>query len=338
MDGINIVRFPKLGLELEINRVAFRIFGFPIYWYGIIISAGLFLAVYLGLRNCKKFGIKSDHVFDIVLYGLPSAVIGARLYYIIFNWHEFNGDIMKMINIREGGLAIYGGLIGAVLSTYIYTKVKKIDFLAVADLGGPYFVMAQGIGRWGNFVNQEAFGRNTNLPWGMHSNAIQEYLERLGDSSIDPLAPVHPTFLYESIWDFCVFLFLLWYRKRYKVKGELFFLYMMLYGVGRAWIEGLRTDSLYIGGTNIRVSQLLAITFAVVFAAVIFIRRRRCLGETPVYNTSAGTDIEESTDTQTNANIVENEDAEVNAINDASVSHEVNSEINSDAGTQAQEK
>lgn len=288
MDQINIVRFPGLGLEFKINKVAFSVFGIPVYWYGIIICTGLLLAVFLGLKNCKKFGINSDNVFDIVLWALPSAVICARIYYIIFNWHEYDGDIMKMINIREGGLAIYGGIIGAVLAGYIVTRVKKIDFLTVADLAGPYFIMAQGIGRWGNFVNQEAFGRNTNLPWGMHSDAIREYLEMLGDSSIDPMAPVHPTFLYESVWNLCVFFFLLWYRRRYKVKGELFFLYMMLYGVGRAWIEGLRTDSLYIGGTNIRVSQLLAVAFAVAFAVVIFIRRRMCSGDTPVYNMNAG--------------------------------------------------
>jgi phosphatidylglycerol:prolipoprotein diacylglycerol transferase len=287
MDQISTVRFPGLGLEFKINKVAFSVFGIPVYWYGIIICTGLMLAVFLGLKNCKKFGIKSDNIFDIVLWALPSAIIGARIYYIMFNWHEYDGDIMKMINIREGGLAIYGGIIGAVLAAYIVTRVKKIDFLTVADLAGPYFIMAQGIGRWGNFVNQEAFGRNTNLPWGMHSDAIQEYLERLGDSSIDPMAPVHPAFLYESVWNFCVFFFLLWYRKRYKVKGEVFFLFMMLYGVGRAWIEGLRTDSLYIGGTNIRASQLLAVAFAVAFAVVIFIRRRMCSGDTPAYNANA---------------------------------------------------
>ena len=222
MDDINIVKFPGLGLEFKIDRVAFSFFGIPVYWYGIIISAGFLLAIFLGLKNCKKFGIKSDDVLDLVFWAAPSAIIGARIYYILFNWHEFDGNIMKMINIREGGLAIYGGIIGGVLAGYIFTKVKKIDFLTVADLAGPYFIMAQGIGRLGNFVNQEAFGRNTNLPWGMHSKAIQEYLERLGDSNIDPLTPVHPAFLYESIWDLGVFLFLLWYRKRYKVKGELF--------------------------------------------------------------------------------------------------------------------
>ncbi|NLP14016.1 MAG: prolipoprotein diacylglyceryl transferase [Clostridium sp.] len=326
MDDINIVKFPGLGLEFKIDRVAFSFFGIPVYWYGIIISAGFLLAIFLGLKNCKKFGIKSDDVLDLVFWAAPSAIIGARIYYILFNWHEFDGNIMKMINIREGGLAIYGGIIGGVLAGYIFTKVKKIDFLTVADLAGPYFIMAQGIGRWGNFVNQEAFGRNTNLPWGMHSKAIQEYLERLGDSNIDPLTPVHPAFLYESIWDLGVFLFLLWYRKRYKVKGELFFLYMMLYGVGRAWIEGLRTDSLYIGGTNIKASQLLAIAFAVIFAAVIFIRRRMCSGSTSAYNANAGTNVNAGEDTK----VVTNSDAEVNENSDANAHIELNSDSNSE--------
>ncbi|GAE87528.1 prolipoprotein diacylglyceryl transferase [Acetivibrio straminisolvens JCM 21531] len=152
-------------------------------------------------------------------------------------------------------------------------------------MGSPYFVLAQAIGRWGNFVNQEAFGTNTNLPWGMHSGDVENYLRSLNDSGIDPTMPVHPTFLYESLWNFGVFLFLIWYRKRYKVRGELFFFYMLLYGVGRAWIEGLRTDSLYLG--NFRISQLLAIVFSIVFAIIIVIRHRTSKGEL-VYNAANG--------------------------------------------------
>jgi len=281
METVNVVKFPKLGLEFTINNVAFRIFGIPVYWYGIIIAAGFFLAVVLGLRNSEKFGIKSDDAIDLVLWGAPIAVIGARLYYVVFNWHEFNGDLKKIINIRTGGLAIYGGLIAAVITAYFFARVKKIDFLLLADFGSPYFVLAQAIGRWGNFVNQEAFGTNTNLPWGMHSEAIESYLRTLGDSSIDPAMPVHPTFLYESLWNFGVFFFLIWYRKRYRVRGELFSFYMLLYGIGRAWIEGLRTDSLYLG--PFRISQVLAVVFAITFAVIIIVRHRTSKGE-PVYN------------------------------------------------------
>ncbi|NMB33058.1 MAG: prolipoprotein diacylglyceryl transferase [Clostridium sp.] len=283
MNKTNIIKFPKMGLEFAIDNVALRIFGIPIYWYGIIISTGFLLAILLGLKNCKKFGIKSEDVIDLVLWAAPMAIVGARLYYVIFQWDEFSGDIMSIINIRTGGLAIYGGLIGAVIGAVIFTRVRKINFFLIADLAAPYFVMAQAIGRWGNFVNQEAFGTNTSLPWGMHSKAVQDYLTWLGDSSVDPLMPVHPTFLYESIWNFAVFSFLIWHRKRYKVPGELFFLYTALYGIGRAWIEGLRTDSLYIGGI-IRASQLLAIVSAIVFALVIFIRRKINSEVNPVYN------------------------------------------------------
>ncbi|HHV29591.1 MAG TPA: prolipoprotein diacylglyceryl transferase [Clostridium sp.] len=285
MNTVNIVKFPKLGWEFVIDRVAFNIFGIPVYWYGIIIALAFFLAVVLGLRNSEKFGIKSDDTIDLVLWAAPIAIICARLYYVVFNWHEFGGDIKKIINIRTGGLAIYGGLIGAVITAYIFARVKNIDFLSLADLGAPYFVLAQAIGRWGNFVNQEAFGANTNLPWGMYSEAVERYLTDLGDSSLNPLMPVHPTFLYESLWNLGVFFFLIWYRKRYRVRGELFSFYMLLYGIGRAWIEGLRTDSLYIGA--FRVSQLLAIAFSVAFAVIIAIRHRTSKGEL-VYNAAIG--------------------------------------------------
>lgn len=285
MNTVNTIKFPKLGLEFAIDKVAFTIFNIPIFWYGIIIAVGFSLAVVLGLRNSKNYGIKSDDVIDLIFWAAPAGIICARLYYVVFNWHEFDGNLIKIINIRTGGLAIYGGLIGAVTAGYIFARVKKINFLSLIDLAAPYFVMAQAIGRWGNFVNQEAFGTNTSLPWGMHSEEIERYLRTLGDSTIDPLMPVHPTFLYESLWNFGIFFFLVWYRKRYKVRGELFSLYMLLYGVGRAWIEGLRTDSLYIGA--FRVSQLLAIAFALVFAVLIFLRRRNSPKEGLIYNAAA---------------------------------------------------
>lgn len=286
MGDVSVVKFPKLGLEFTIDKVAFSIFGIPVFWYGIIISIGFFLAVVLGMKNSKRFGINPDDIIDLVLWAAPAAIIGARLYYIIFNWSEFNGDLGRMINIRTGGLAIYGGLIGGVAAGYIFARIKKINFLKLLDLAAPYFVMAQAIGRWGNFVNQEAFGGNTDLPWGMHSEAIQRYLEDLGTPDVNPDMPVHPAFLYESLWNFGVFFFLIWYRKRYKVRGELFFLYMVLYGIGRAWIEGLRTDSLYIG--TFRVSQLLSIAFAVVFGVVIVLRRRMHSGDELVVDTKDG--------------------------------------------------
>jgi phosphatidylglycerol:prolipoprotein diacylglycerol transferase len=271
---MNYVRFPNLGdFKIPVDSVAFEIFGIEVLWYGIIISFGFIMAVFLGMRNRERFGIEQEQILDIVLWGAPSGIIGARLYYVIFNWHEFEGDILRIINIRAGGLAVYGGLIGALVSSYIYCRVKKVDFLNLLDFGGPYFLLAQGIGRWGNFTNNEAFGTNTNLPWGMTSDIIQKRIEQSNIPGMDPNLPVHPAFLYESLWNFAAFFFLMWYRKKYKVKGELFFLYMILYGAGRLWIEALRTDSLYIG--PFRVSQLLAISFVVVFSTIFIIRRKK---------------------------------------------------------------
>ncbi|TYQ13051.1 UNVERIFIED_CONTAM: phosphatidylglycerol:prolipoprotein diacylglycerol transferase [Acetivibrio alkalicellulosi] len=271
---MDYVRFPNLGdFKIPVTDVAFHIFGRPILWYGIIISTGFIIAVLLGMKNSKRFGLEQDHVLDIVLWGTPAGIIGARLYYVIFNWGEFGGDLLKIINIRTGGLAIYGGLIGAVVASYIYCKVKKIDFLNLLDFGGPYFVLAQAIGRWGNFTNQEAFGVNTTLPWGMTSDKIRGTLEKLEGVGVNPDLPVHPTFLYESLWNFAVFFFLMWYRKKYKISGELFFMYMILYGVGRFFIEGLRIDSLYIG--PFRISQLLAASFVIVFSVIFIIRRKK---------------------------------------------------------------
>ena len=261
---MNYVRFPNLGdFKIPVDSVAFEIFGIE----------GFIMAVFLGMRNRERFGIEQEQILDIVLWGAPSGIIGARLYYVIFNWHEFEGDILRIINIRTGGLAVYGGLIGALVSSYIYCRVKKVDFLNLLDFGGPYFLLAQGIGRWGNFTNNEAFGTNTNLPWGMTSDIIQKRIEQSNIPGMDPNLPVHPAFLYESLWNFAAFFFLMWYRKKYKVKGELFFLYMILYGAGRLWIEALRTDSLYIG--PFRVSQLLAISFVVVFSTIFIIRRKK---------------------------------------------------------------
>ena len=271
---MNYVRFPNLGdFKIPVDSVAFEIFGIEVLWYGIIISFGFIMAVFLGMRNRERFGINEEQILDIVLWGAPAGIIGARLYYVIFNWDEFGGDILKIIYIRTGGLAIYGGLIGALLSSYIYCRVKKVDYLNLLDFGGPYFLLAQAIGRWGNFTNNESFGTNTNLPWGMTSEIIQKRLEMSNIPGIDPNLPVHPAFLYESLWNFAAFFFLMWYRKKYKVKGELFFLYMILYGAGRLWIEALRTDSLYIG--PFRVSQLLAISFVVVFSTIFIIRRKK---------------------------------------------------------------
>lgn len=270
---MDYIEFPKLGLSLPISREAFKLFGLSVYWYGIIISAAFFVAVLLGMKNSKKAGIKSDDIIDLVLFAAPLSIIGARLYYVIFNWSEFNGDILKIINIRTGGLALYGSLIGAVLVALIFCKVKKINALKLFDFCIPYFVLAQAIGRWGNFANQEAFGRNTELPWGMTSKTIMDQLSTLQGLgiSVDPAIPVHPTFLYESLWNLGVFFLLIWFSNRKKFEGEVFCLYMIGYGTGRFWIEGLRLDSLWLG--SFRVSQVLSLVFVIVFGLIFVIRR-----------------------------------------------------------------
>lgn len=269
------IEFPKLGFRIPINREAFKVFGLSVYWYGIIISFAFFLAVLLGMRNSKKANIKQDDIIDLVLFAAPLSIIGARLYYVVFNWSEFGGDLLKIINIRTGGLALYGGLITAAIVAVVFSKVRKIDALNFVDYCIPYFVLAQAIGRWGNFTNQEAFGANTTLPWGMTGNEIKNQLLILSNLgfAVDSEMPVHPTFLYESLWNLGIFILLIWFSKRKKLKGEVFCLYMIGYGVGRAWIEGLRLDSLLLG--NLRVSQLLSIVFVIAFGLIFAIRRIR---------------------------------------------------------------
>lgn len=276
---MDYIEFPKLGFKMPISKEAFNIFGFPVYWYGIIISAGFFLAVLLAMKNSKKVGIKSDDIIDLVLFAAPLSIIGARLYYVIFNWSEFNGDFYKIINIRSGGLAIYGGLIVAVIVAVVFCKLKKINTLNLLDFCIPYFLLAQAIGRWGNFTNQEAFGRNTNLPWGMTGKDIQEQLSALQKLNVpvDPSIPIHPTFLYESLWNLGVFFLLMWFSKRKKLNGEVFCLYMVGYGAGRFWIEGLRLDSLWLG--SFRISQVLSLVFVIVFCLIFVIRRKMTKGQ-----------------------------------------------------------
>jgi len=237
------------------------------------------LAVLLGIKDSRKFGFEPDHILDLGLYAAPVAIITSRLYYVIFSWEYYKDDLLQIFNTRQGGLAIYGAVIGAAAVGYIYAKKKKLGVLRLFDFAAPYLILAQGIGRWGNFVNQEAYGINTSLPWGMTSDTIKrerfENMSRLQAMgiNIDPNMPVHPTFLYESLWDIAVFFFLLWFSKRKKVDGEVFFLYMILYGVGRFWIEGLRTDSLMLG--NLRVSQMLAAIFAIALSVVFVVRRKK---------------------------------------------------------------
>ncbi len=242
------------------NPVAFTLFGLDIRWYAIIISLGMVLGVILAVRRAKNFGFTQDGVLDIVLIGIPAAIIGARAYYVIFEWDRYAGDFMAMINIRGGGMAIHGGVIAGILAGYIVCKRKKLSPLKALDLFAPSIILGQAIGRWGNFMNNEAHGGVTDLPWAIPVNGQM----------------VHPTFLYESIADFLIFLFLLYFDKKYKkTDSEVFLLYGIFYSLARFFIEGMRTDSLYIGDTGIRTAQLISVVIILVFSGLFYLSRRR---------------------------------------------------------------
>lgn len=258
------VEFPNLfgGLKIPVSEEAFRIFNFGVQWYGVVIGMGLLLCVFLGMRACRRYEIEQDDLLDYLLICVPAAVVGARLYYIAFNFDQFKNNLKEVFNIRGGGLAVYGGILAAMLAVFVMSKYKKHSFLKLVDFAAPYIFLGQAIGRWGNFFNQEAYGGATTLPWGMTGDQIAvENIYR--GWRADTL--VHPTFLYESLWCFLGFALILWYRRsRFKkTNGECVCLYMIWYGLERSFVEGLRTDSLYIGNTGIRVSQLLSIVLFV---------------------------------------------------------------------------
>lgn len=278
----NRVTFPGLGLDFALDRVAFTLFGHPIYWYAVIIVSGFLLAWLYCSRKGPKLGISSDDLVDLLIFAVPLALIGARLYYIIFYLDLFRTadgslDFMKMIRIWDGGLAIYGGVIVGILVLFFVCRHKKIPFLAFADLGVMGLLIGQCIGRWGNFMNVEAYGGVTTLPWRMCSEKIagelfaQGMVDAVGyQQVIDGALGVHPTFFYESVWNFVGFFLLVWISRRLrKFDGQLFFTYLAWYGVGRGIIEGLRTDSLYFFHTTLRVSQLLSFALALVGIAFL---------------------------------------------------------------------
>lgn len=266
--GDNIL---KEGFSLD--RVMFKIPGtdFSIYWYGFLIALGILLAMIYGFKRLKTVGCDPDRATDAVIAGLIGAILGARLYYIAFN-DEIK--ISQFFNFRDGGLAIYGGLIGAIVVGGIVAKLRKLKLTALLDVVAPCFLIGQAIGRWGNFFNQEAFGANTDLPWGMMSSTtmsfIAEHFDDLG-GKVSSYAPVHPCFLYESIWCIIGFILLHFYLKHRKFDGEVFLMYIGWYGLGRFFIEATRTDSLYLA--NIKVSQLVAGTCVLTSIILIIVFR-----------------------------------------------------------------
>lgn len=252
------ISFPALGLDFQINRVAVNVFGKDIYWYGIIICIGFVLAALYVNARVKEFGCTSDNLMDCLIICVPVGIICARIYYVAFEWEYYSQHPNEIIAVWNGGIAIYGAVIGVVIALYGYSRVKKIPFASLCDLAAFGLLIGQCIGRWGNFVNGEAHGGPTDLPWGM---------------SIDGAAAVHPTFLYESVWNLVGFIALHFYSKKRKFPGEMALLYVAWYGLGRAWIEGLRTDSLYIG--TVRVSQGLAAVSCIVAVALLVRGYRR---------------------------------------------------------------
>lgn len=270
MYQVHTVEFPKLGLDFTINPTAFSVGGFTIQWYGVIIAMGFLLAFLYVMFSCKKFHVDQDRLIDAVIVGIIGGIVGARLYYVIF----YPGDLyikdpMSILYIWNGGLAIYGGIVGGLLCGALMARARKLRVPAVLDLAALGFLIGQTVGRWGNYINQEAFGTATDLPWGMISERTQMVVS----------GPVHPCFLYESLW--CLIGFGLLHLVSTKLRrydGQVFLLYLVWYGIGRFFIEGLRTDSLITPVFNLRVSQVLAaVTVLAAIALLIAFRNKTSL-------------------------------------------------------------
>ncbi len=284
----SVVTFPGLGLEFELNRVAFNLFGKDIYWYGIIIACGFLLAVSYGMWRAPKYHMDRDQIIDMLLFAVPLCIIGARAYYVIFEPSicfdsEGRFSFYRMIAIWDGGLAIYGAVLMAIVVVLIFCKVRKACFWDYADLGILGVMIGQMVGRWGNFVNVEAYGGLTDAPWRMCSETIANWLwgQRQITSMeqyqaiLDGTLGVHPTFFYESMWNLIGFILLALLARKRRVKGQTFAGYLIWYGLGRAAIEGLRTDSLYFFGTGIRSSQMLGLISAVIGVIMLIVRFRQ---------------------------------------------------------------
>lgn len=275
MSDYTRVFFDGLGISFNLPSVAFTVFGYSVHWYGIIIAFGFTLAVLYGGRMAYKWKMSLDGMTDVLIWGTLFGIVGARLYYVAFEWDYYSVHLSEIPAIWNGGIAIYGGIIGALIGAAIGCKIGKINYLNLLDLGALGLLIGQGIGRWGNFFNQEAFGTNTDTAlFRMWSTKIRDTLEASADTlaakgiDVDPATAVHPTFLYESVWCLLSFVILHIIVTKYrKFKGEIFMLYGVLYGAERMVVEGMRTDSLYVGDTTIRVSQLLSLIIVVVALA-----------------------------------------------------------------------
>ncbi len=275
------IAFPNLGIYLENVPKNFQIFGFSIAFYGLIIGIGVVAGILLAAREAKLTGQKADDYWDLATYAIIFSIIGARLYYVIFSWEHYKDDLMSIFQLRQGGLAIYGAVIAAFITVFVYTKVKKKRFAQMTDTAVLGLILGQVIGRWGNFMNREAFGDYSNglLAMALPREAVRQHeiTETIAANVIEGTnyIMVHPTFLYESLWNLCLLIALLFYRRHKKFEGEITLMYLGGYGIGRFFIEGLRTDQLLLPVVDIPVSQLLGIVaFVVSLIAIIILRKR----------------------------------------------------------------
>ena len=280
--------FPNLGIEIDhLSRTSFTVFGQDIYWYGIFIGLGVILGVLLALHEAKRTGQNPDTYLDFIIYAMIIAIIGARLYYVIFSWDFYSQHPEKIFAIREGGLAIYGGIIGGVLTAIVYSRVKKKNFWVMADTMAPSLILGQMLGRWGNFFNKEAFGGFTDNLFAMRyqlsqvraSDVTPDILQNLVTVNGVDYIQVHPTFLYESMWSLCVFIILLILQRKKKFNGQVCATYFFGYALGRVWIEGLRTDQLCIG--NVPVSQALSAVL-IIASVVLYVYCKKKAAAVPV--------------------------------------------------------
>lgn len=277
------IDFPNLGIHLASVGKTISLFHIDIAYYGIVIGLGILAGLFVAVMEAKRSGQNPDTYYDLVVYAVIFSVIGARIYYVIFSWDMYKDDLKSIFNIRQGGLAIYGGVIAAIITVIIFARVKKLSAPLIFDTAGLGLVTGQMIGRWGNFFNREAFGEYTNNLFAMRlpvdavrsgdiTDLMRTHMEiENGVSYIQ----VHPTFLYESLWCMMILILLLLYRRHKKFDGEIFLMYLGGYGLGRLWIEGLRTDQLWIPGTEIPVSQVLAGMLVIVSAGIIVYNRKK---------------------------------------------------------------
>jgi len=274
--------FVHLGISVQHMVKSFSIGGISFAYYGLIIGIGMAAGLFVAQSDAKRRGQDPDLYLDFALYGIIFAILGARIYYVLFQWGYYKDHLAEIVNLRRGGLAIYGGVIAGVITLIVFCKKRRVSFFSMADSACLGLVTGQLIGRWGNFVNCEAFGGYTDSLFAMRikrsivneSMISQELLENLIVEDGISYIQVHPTFLYESLWNLCLLVFMLWYRKRKRFTGEMLWIYLAGYGIGRFWIEGLRTDQLLIPGTSFAVSQVLSAVAAAAALFILFFRRR----------------------------------------------------------------